>query len=270
MGAGEREAALIARSDQVAYRRLVLSPHLDDAPLSCGGAIHRWTAAGESTLVVTFMTADPPAGELSAFARYQHTSWGLPAQEAFAVRRVEEQAAMEVLGADHCHLGLHDSIYRGNANGAYYHSDPDIFGAVHPADAAMADVIAEQLAALEEVTAETAVYAPLGLGNHVDHQLVRTAAEAWRGRELLYYEDFPYAVRPRDWTVDGTPTLVALSEADMRAKVDAIACYRSQIAMLFGKWVELEAAIWDFGRGYGPAAGAGWAERLWRPNKLGG
>ncbi|RMD73788.1 MAG: PIG-L family deacetylase, partial [Chloroflexi bacterium] len=34
------------------YRHIVLSPHLDDAALSCGGFIARATALGEPVLVV--------------------------------------------------------------------------------------------------------------------------------------------------------------------------------------------------------------------------
>ena len=38
---------------------LYLSPHFDDAALSCGGQIATWTAAGQSVLVVTITGGDP-------------------------------------------------------------------------------------------------------------------------------------------------------------------------------------------------------------------
>src|ERR1019366_5047368 len=40
------------------------------------------------------------------------------------------------------------------------------------------------------------VLAPLGVGGHVDHVLVRTAAE-WSGARVVYYSDFPYNQRHR-------------------------------------------------------------------------
>ena len=40
---------------------LYLSPHFDDAALSCGGQIATFTAAGQSVLVVTITGGDPPA-----------------------------------------------------------------------------------------------------------------------------------------------------------------------------------------------------------------
>ena len=49
-----------------------LSPHLDDAVLSCGGMIHRQAQAGERVVVVTVCAGDPPPGPLSDFARSLH------------------------------------------------------------------------------------------------------------------------------------------------------------------------------------------------------
>ncbi len=229
------------------YRRVVLSPHLDDAALSCGGAIHKWTAAGEPVLVITLMAGDPPAGEFSPFAHYQHASWGLPPREAYAARRAEDLAAMRVLGAEYLQLDFLDCIYRRGPAGWFYQSDEEIFGAVHPADEPLADRLTAALQKLESLAAGATVYAPLGVGNHVDHQLVRRAAEAWRGRGLCYYEDYPYAetadLRPASAVRGLSPCTVPLTEADLDAKVEAIGCYVSQIPMLFGTLMQMEISV---------------------------
>ncbi|KAB2956573.1 MAG: PIG-L family deacetylase, partial [Thermoanaerobaculia bacterium] len=47
---------------------LVLSPHLDDAVLSCGGRIADEVARGRDVLVVTVFTADEPAEPPSRLA----------------------------------------------------------------------------------------------------------------------------------------------------------------------------------------------------------
>ena len=44
---------------------------------------------------------------------------------------------------------------------------------------------------------ERVLVATLGAGGHVDHRLVRLAAEAVHGAGLLYYEDYPYAAKWR-------------------------------------------------------------------------
>ena len=53
------------------YPHVYLSPHLDDAVLSCGGLIHRQVVAGQRPLVVTIFAGTPPVDvELSDFARF--------------------------------------------------------------------------------------------------------------------------------------------------------------------------------------------------------
>ncbi|WP_322493922.1 hypothetical protein [Chloroflexus sp.] len=42
------------------YQHIILSPHLDDAALSCGGSIAAAVAADEPVLVVTICTAALP------------------------------------------------------------------------------------------------------------------------------------------------------------------------------------------------------------------
>ncbi|MGH2521295.1 MAG: PIG-L deacetylase family protein, partial [Anaerolineales bacterium] len=51
---------------------LYLSPHFDDAALSCGGTIHQQTRQGERAVVVTVCAGDSPPGPLSAFAQTLH------------------------------------------------------------------------------------------------------------------------------------------------------------------------------------------------------
>ena len=256
------------------YSHIVLSPHLDDAPLSCGGAIYQWAAAGKPVLVLTLMTGDPPAGPHSPFAEYQHSVWGVTARQAFAARRAEEAAALERLGANMNHLGYLDCIYRGDGEVVFYTSNEAIFGAVHPADASLVETLVRDLATLGPLlTPEAAIYAPLAIGNHIDHQLLRRAAERWRGRDLLFYEDYPYAQRVEADALEtqrlgaqfairpSRPVQVPLTDEAMQAKIDAIGLYRSQIGILFGDHAQMEADVRAFGRH--SAGGNGWAERFW-------
>jgi LmbE family N-acetylglucosaminyl deacetylase len=247
-------------------RHLLLSPHLDDAALSCGGAIHRWAAAGEPVLVVTVMTADPPPAAPSPYADYQHARWDLPPQAAYAARRAEDRAALERLGARLAHLAFVDCIYRRGPGGTYYNSDQDLFGPVHPEDARLVHDLGQQFATLTPARGDLTVYAPLGLGDHVDHQLVRRAAEAWRGDQLYYYEDYPYAEQadPAADPAHLVPQLVPLDEADLSARIEAVACYHSQMAVLFGDLDQMEARIRAYAGRLAPP-GYPAAERFWQP-----
>ncbi|MEZ4658337.1 MAG: PIG-L family deacetylase [Caldilineaceae bacterium] len=131
------------------YDYIYLSPHLDDAALSCGGQIYQQTAVGKSVLIVTVMAGDPNVAEFSDYIQSLHERWELAA-DAAAARRAEDLAACQILGADAHHLDLPDCIYRydGQSERFLYLSDADIFGDVHEAEAGLVEALTTQLARL--------------------------------------------------------------------------------------------------------------------------
>lgn len=248
------------------YHTLYLSPHLDDAVLSCGGQIAQQTAAGLPVLIVTLMAGDPPARPLSAFAQKLHDRWQLDAATAVAARRAEDTAACGLLRADFQHWDIPDCIYRTDpaTDTALYNGDGDIFGPVHPADRQLAAELATRLAQLPTATA---IYIPLTVGHHVDHQLTRLAAELWpTSTPIFYYEDYPYARRagavtaalgdPNQWQAQVIP----LTAEALARKCAAIAAYQSQLSTFFRDTADLEAQVGDYATQVG-------GERLWQPHR---
>jgi len=152
-----------------------------------------------------------------------------------------------------------------------------MFGPPEPADAATIDALAE---ALRRLPPTRRVYSPLGVGGHVDHLATRRAAErVFSG--LLYYEDYPYTMRPGavaealppetrgGWTAE----TVWLTGAALAAKVAAVAAYRSQLSSFFSGPDDLAEKLRQDGLRVIADAAAdgdvapGWAtgaERLWR------
>jgi len=256
----------------IPYDCVYLSPHLDDAVLSCGGSIWQQAQAGERVLVVTVFAGAPPTDALlSPFARELHTRWG-HLDDAVAQRREEDRAALTLLGAEAVHWPYTDCIYRQTPDGRFpYASEGALWGEVHVAEMGLISELADRVTALplSPHNADTlvhAVRAPLGIGYHVDHQIVRRAVES-SGRALLYYEDYPYAkdrqavqaaLQPEggEWRAG----LVALSEEALRAKIAAIACYRSQLSTFWTGLTEMSAEI----RAFAKLTGSGRpAERYW-------
>ncbi|MRR32548.1 PIG-L family deacetylase, partial [bacterium] len=90
---------------------IYLSPHLDDAVLSCGGMIAEQASGGDSIQIWTICAGAPPAGRLSPFARKLHQRWGT-GRDAIKVRRLEDRAACQRLGAVSRHFPIPDCIYR--------------------------------------------------------------------------------------------------------------------------------------------------------------
>ncbi|MBN2556134.1 MAG: PIG-L family deacetylase [Anaerolineales bacterium] len=220
-----------------------LSPHLDDVVYSCGGLLARQAAQGEPVLVITLCAGDPP-GTLSDFARQLHMRWGLP-RAATAARRAEDRAACAALSVEALHGTLPDAVYRLDADGnPSYPDEESIFGAVHPQEAGMIAGLAVWLDA--QLPPDAALYAPLGLGGHVDHVIARRLAE--RLRSPIYYPDYPYAgaggVLPTGLAQpQGRQLLITHTPREIRAWVAAAALYASQRSTFWATRAAMGAAF---------------------------
>jgi LmbE family N-acetylglucosaminyl deacetylase len=243
----------------MSYDAVYLSPHLDDAALSCGGQIAARARAGERVLVLTLFTGDEPSGATSGLIESLHGLFGL-SRDVVARRRAEDERACAILGAEPRHAGVPEAIYRRDGAGAFlYDTLGSIFSTPSPAERGTIETLAEILVAFR---GSAAVFAPLGVGGHVDHRLTRSAAEAVLD-DLVYYEEMPYverwgALRPAlgrrgDWR----PEIVRLESADLDAKVAACLAYSSQIEGLYRTAGRLESGLRR------RAAKLG-GERLWR------
>ena len=248
------------------YDYVYLAPHLDDAVLSCGGQIYMLTEDGHSVLIVTLMAGDPPAQVTSEFAQTLHERWDL-LRDVVASRRREDIKACRTLGADYLHWDFPDCIYRvdGTANVILYNSNNDIFGQVHPADGVLTDTVSGRL---RELPPAKQIVVPLTVGNHVDHQITRLAAEVAFPSDLLYYEEFPYVLIPgavAEVVEDGAhtweATTIALTEAALEAKIRAISAYESQLSSFFRNHEDLDTTV----RQYDQMVGG---ERVWQRGLL--
>ena len=250
-----------------AYAYIYLSPHLDDVVLSCGGRIWQQAQAGERVLVVTVFAGTPAPGEsLSPFAQGLHALWG-HLGDAAARRREEDTAAMAILGAEAVHWPYTDCIYRQSPDGRFlYASEETLWEKVHPAEKDLVAELAARLAALPPGR-DGIIHAPLGVGHHVDHQIVRSAAEASE-HKLVYYEDYPYAenrqaVQAAQKKGGWQAELVMLSQGALEAKIAAIACYRSQLGTFWTDRSRMAVAIQTFAERIG---GGRPVEQYWEFN----
>ena len=260
------------------HRHIYISPHLDDAVLSCGGAIARQTEAGETVLVVTLFAGDPDLTCLSPLAQDLHASWGNP-PAPYATRRAEDRAAMHHLGAIFLHLGFREAIYRFDAGiDPLYLDEESLFDRPHPGDAPLVARLEAALRPLVCGLDPTIVYAPLAVGQHVDHQLVTQAASRLlsppeTAPSLWYYEDFPYATGliPRHMPDSVEAALDRHNKGDWQSedvaidlapKVEAIACYHSQMQALFGDEPSMIPAVQDYAASL--STSQPYTERFWQ------
>jgi hypothetical protein len=214
---------------------VILSPHFDDAVLSCW---HVLASLGE-VLVVNVFAGEPPEGTLGWWDRLAGAT---DSAAVVRMRTEEDRQALALAGCTAVNLPFLDSQYR------------------HP-DQAPGEIV-EALHGV--ISAGARVYAPASLGDHHrDHTDVRAAALALHaeGADLRLYADLPHAIVLGwpEWVLDGGSStgadlagerwasqleatgmsverMVAATHrlpAEARAgKLEAVLTYRSQIAPL--------------------------------------
>jgi LmbE family N-acetylglucosaminyl deacetylase len=203
------------------------------------------------------------------------------AGDVMAQRRLEDEAFAGFAEASVVFLDLPDAVFRG------YTSDDDLLNAPRDDDKAPFDILRREIARLEPQK----LYLPLGIGNHVDHQLcrqvgVRLLAESRRwvmpGPEysgiVTFYEDFPYAWWNGFQHLNDLPPM-AFAElpsgvglmpeyadiADqLERKITGINLYASQMDRLFNGTQEMARQVRAYARKIALLDGSGGAaERYW-------
>lgn len=216
---------------------IYLSPHLDDVALSCGGAVWEQTQRNEQVEIWSICAGDPPASSVSGFAESLQSRWNLE-RDASELRRQEDIASCQRLGAGYRHFPLPDCIYRLGPEGTTYFGEPlydseeSLWEDVHPAEAGLIQWLSEEFERL--LPGDSHVICPLALGGHVDHRLTRQAV-AQTKRGLWYYADYPYALTEtgqlEKLRLEGWESVsFTVSEAGLEAWIQSVAAHRSQIS----------------------------------------
>ena len=187
-----------------------------------------------------------------------------------AARRAEDQAVLAGLGVEIENWDYVDAIYRQEKGRFFYTSRDDIFGRVDPAENFLITRLALRFSQVRQFNPGAVFYAPLGVGGHVDHKIVRAGAVALAGlgSTVLFYEDFPYAAKQPDAVetalaetpVDWASELVPI---DVDPKIAAFRGYASQLVAVFGDEANVEPMTRDYAARLAPD-GAGAYERYWK------
>jgi LmbE family N-acetylglucosaminyl deacetylase len=238
---------------------IFISPHFDDVVLSCGGLVYSLSQQGHRVEIWTIMGGFPTIEKYSEFADQNHRAWGMSGAEAIKLRRSEDRASCEVLGAQARHFDWLDAIYRYDpkTGSALVNNNDELFS--HPPEQSLVDEISAMLVA--ETPAQAHVVGPIGLGNHIDHRAVTQAIEAFP-HIVNFYADYPYILDHFDHPAITTNHFVkqpfALSREALKAWQDAVLCYASQLSGFWRDEGETCLAI----RNYAVGGGG----RLWRRN----
>ena len=234
-------------------RWIYVSPHFDDAVLSCGGLIWEQTQKGIPVEIWTVCAGDAPPGPLSLLAMVCHQQWGIDtAENVVAARCAENQEAAAVVGAETVNFSIPDCIYRRSPSGDLLYPE-DVFVPIHTIEKNLHEDIAAALTS--ELQPGDMIVSPLAIGAHLDHVLTRLAAEQLVC-PIWYYADIPYLFNHPELlgatTEDLKDTLHPISEKGLEVWQSGIAAYASQILMLFETGEKMQEAIrlyWEDQRG---------------------
>ncbi len=207
-------------------RLLVLSPHLDDAVISCGALMRAHPGATVATLFAASPVAyTNPLNEHDTACGFQ------PGTDTMAVRREEDVVALGRVGASTRPLGFCQNSHEERA-------DP----------VAVVPGAVDALVATIDDVQPSCVVAPLGL-LHVDHMSCHATALAAMARTTslpwLWYSDLPYVYVPgvlmtrfRELHKAGYVAAPAcpVVDDDADAKWHTFEGYATQVAVMDGLW----------------------------------
>jgi hypothetical protein len=145
----------------------IVSPHLDDALLSCGIRMQRAVAQGDAVLVLNVFTAGTNA----------------------ANRRVEEQNAIGKAGGQPFFL---DELDAPDRNPIYWSNTKLFFGDLAEVPDSYIDKVEGRIRAFFAEHGIDIAYFPLGAGNHIDHRIAFNIGLRIKDIPVRFYEDRPY------------------------------------------------------------------------------
>lgn len=214
----------------------IISPHLDDGVLSCGEMIRKSVLNRDAVTLITVFTGNPLPGELSEAAKQYHSNCFL-SDNSMEYRKSEDRKACDFLGCNYMHLNYYECLYRKDENGKSIY--PDLSDIYHSekADDRYCEILRNDLPGILEQY--DTIYAPIGIGNHADHLLIRRAVgDILQGRRVLFYEEIPYIgyemQSARSFSpANMTSIIERFTEDEWETKVQAILFYRSQLHIMW-------------------------------------
>lgn len=230
---------------------LFLSPHLDDAVLSCGALIEA-QAQGRQIIVATLFTEAVPSPHTRAARSFIRQCTVSDAGELFRARQSEDRAVLQDMGVESIHLGEVDALFRRRrkppvlGSSAWERLLPELthryptyrfdiaLGRIAQGDRALIRQLRSDVAGLMAQTQAELLFCPAGVGKHVDHLITR---EVGKGHpdNVVMYSDFPYdlAAGPDETHMSKLGFVPWTWDTGLDAKPGRIRQYSTQADALF-------------------------------------
>lgn len=220
---------------------IILSPHTDDAVLSCGSLLTKLAGKKDITVVNIFSNANKKPYTVSARKFMKYSLGYSDSTKLYTERINEDKKVLSQFSIEPIDLGLPDALFRrkkkqvllGKYIAEFDHVYPTyrfhILGKISQDDEALS-VLRKKLAIYNNK--KTLIFAPFGIGNHVDHRIVRMVSEELFAN-LILYSDFPYNVRTGSYGDADKNQYIIRLKPDVDKKNMVLKGYKTQFSGLF-------------------------------------
>lgn len=218
---------------------VIVSPHFDDSVLSCFELLRKLNKKTKITIVNVFTKAGKPPYTVSA-KKYLRTSGFSNAEVLFKERNNEDISALSGFDVKIVNLGLVDALYRQKKNKNIFASFLAEFGHMYPTyrfhiikqiakNDSSVSILEQKL--VKYKNSKTLVLAPVGIGNHADHRIVRDVCKKLFDN-LILYSDFPYNMTENGISIEKSYPKFQL-QPEMDKKIAVLKQYKTQFNGLF-------------------------------------
>lgn len=235
---------------------IFISPHYDDAVLSCSLLLEILQSVRKKTLVITVFTQASELPFTQQAQKFLKASGYNNANKLFSDRSKEDVVAMSYLGSKFIHLNFIDATWRKSKLffkfplirpllkyfPSLIHVYPDdkkqFSGQVSNKDISLLKHIHKKVRTIiRSVDNKILLFAPLGVGGHADHIIIRELAGKLK-IPTIFWEDYPYNTftnRLEDFFSEQNQYKLhfEIEKKAMIKKYKAIRMYKSQVPVLF-------------------------------------
>lgn len=212
----------------------ILSPHRDDAALSCADHILEWKHQYQVCVINIFTRLEsekPPAYTLNVLKKI-----GQSQQSYSHIREVEDTSALQELGVISLHLNLVDGGFRTDTKNALYPSPRHLFSNwINPRDKKIITVLNKKWRQFFKPS--DTIVSPLAVGRHTDHLLTKLSVQGL-SQEITYWEylDYPYGLQVSNYSLKNMLSLLTHKKTFKSMsdhKVEILSQYKTQMPLLF-------------------------------------
>lgn len=220
----------------------IISPHFDDAALSCYRLMSEIPDAKQIVVINIFTKGSRKPYTFSAKKNLKDSGGYRNAIALYKQRTQEDKRALSSMRVLSVNLGIPEALFRKKRRNSILgrlipemnHYYPTyrwhVVKKVHPNDPAISQLKKK----LRTFTKEKALFiVPFGIGNHADHLIARTVC-AQLCKNIVYYADFPYSAISENRLNTDVYQKIGLSPR-IRTKNQLLKLYKSQYNSLFPK-----------------------------------